>query len=369
MSSSRILWASLLLGLWLGPDPAAAQRIFGTVRDSETDRPLPGAHVFIAGSLLGTATGPGGEFRLDRVPAGSHRVVASMVGFARMAVDTTIGTGEVEINFSLPSRVIEAGAVEVIAHSDPKWAKRLKKFRAQFVGESEAAAYCVILNPEVLDFETRWWGRLAATASAPLIIENRWLGYRVTYHLTDFRHTAALVRYDGDPVFEELEPVNEEEQVRWQLNRIKAFNGSLRHFLLALVADSTREHGFHTYRRPSLEDPNRSAARFPVSAERLTGRSDSVGTVLRFSGYVEIIYDRELEDPAIMRAQGSHRYRRPAAQRSWIKLSDGPTKIDRLGSVVDPYGVTISGYLAFERVADELPKEYRPPGIFLIPGT
>jgi len=32
--------------------------------------------------------------------------------------------------------------------------------------------------------------------------------------------------------------------------------------------------------------------------------------------------------------------------------------VSRIG--YEPYGVTVSGYHAFERVADQLPKEYRP---------
>ena len=30
------------------------------------------------------------------------------------------------------------------------------------------------------------------------------------------------------------------------------------------------------------------------------------------------------------------------------------------GEVRDPYGLTVYGYFAFERVADDVPKEYRP---------
>jgi hypothetical protein len=47
-------------------------------------------------------------------------------------------------------------------------------------------------------------------------------------------------------------------------------------------------------------------------------------------------------------------------QRSWIKLTNGPTVVDQNGEVIDPYGVTVYGYFAFERIADDVPKEYRP---------
>ena len=47
-------------------------------------------------------------------------------------------------------------------------------------------------------------------------------------------------------------------------------------------------------------------------------------------------------------------------QTSWITMERGPTVVDYKGDILDPYGVTFSGYLAFERVADEVPKEFRP---------
>jgi hypothetical protein len=52
--------------------------------------------------------------------------------------------------------------------------------------------------------------------------------------------------------------------------------------------------------------------------------------------------------------------RGPRYQTSQFWLERGPATIDYKGDIVDPYGVTVSGYFAFERVGDQLPKEYRP---------
>ncbi|MBO6781274.1 MAG: carboxypeptidase-like regulatory domain-containing protein [Rhodothermales bacterium] len=348
----------------LGVVPEArCQDIFGVVTDAETGEPLPGAHVFVAGSLAGTATGTHGRFVLAGLPSGSHRVVASMLGYAPAAVDTMLFSSDLEVNFRLNPRVVPLDGLEVVARTDDRWQKNLERFTREFLGQSRTAGAARIINPEVLDFDRNWWGRLQATASAPLIIENRDLGYRTTYLLKDYDYTPSVLRYDGDPVFEELEPQSREEAEAWAALREQAFRGSFRHFLLALLADSTKEQGFHVYRRPSLNDPNRASMRFPLAPERLLGKADTAGVILRFNGFVEIIYEPELEEPAFLKKMGT--FRAPAAQTSWIRLSDGPTLIDWLGTVVDPYGVTVYGYLAFERVGDELPKEYRPPGIHL----
>ena len=42
------------------------------------------------------------------------------------------------------------------------------------------------------------------------------------------------------------------------------------------------------------------------------------------------------------------------------KQFDERSFVDYKGDVLDPYGVTFYGFLAYERVADELPREYRP---------
>lgn len=346
-----------------GPLPSGG--FFGRVRDAGTGRPLPGAHVFIAGSLMGTAADADGRFLLDGVPAGSHRVVASMLGFETASVDTTLAEGLIEINLSLTPRVIQAGAIEVVARQDEKWNRNLGRFKREFLGQSEAAAAGELVNPEVLDFESTWWGRLRARASAPLSIENRHLGYSVTYHLQDYDYTPSVLRYDDDPVFEELTAASAAEAAAWEENRRTAFRGSFRHFLLALLADSTESEGFRLFRRPSLESPVGSPYRFGVTPSRLLRDPDSVGVTLHFTGFIEIIYEPEEEESAFLKSQGL--LRPPAPQQSWIKLTNGPTRVDWLGSAIDPYGITVYGYLAFERVGDELPKEYRPPGVHLSP--
>jgi len=47
-----------------------------------------------------------------------------------------------------------------------------------------------------------------------------------------------------------------------------------------------------------------------------------------------------------------------AGAQFWLER--GPATVDYKGEVVERYGVTVSGYFGFERVADQVPKEYRP---------
>ena len=100
--------------------------------------------------------------------------------------------------------------------------------------------------------------------------------------------------------------------------------------------------------------------RFPVDPGDLfkPGSAPNEYT-LDFEGFVEIIFMGEVEDESYL-DWARQRGRSPKYQTSWIRLERGPTTFDWKGDVLDPYGVTFYGYLAFERVADEVPREYRP---------
>ncbi len=348
----------LPLTAWAQADYAA---LAGTVVDAETGEPLAGANVFIAASMMGTATDETGHFRLDRVPPGAHRLFVSMLGYEPASQDTLLREAQsYDFSFRLTPVVIEMGEVTVNAKEARRWQRRLRKFERLFLGESDNAALTRIVNPEVLSFESSW-GRLTATASRPLIIENKALGYRIQYFLKEFIRSGNTIKYDGEPLYEPLEPKHEEQAALWRANRRKAFFGSFRHYMLTLLDERWEEEGFLTFRRFSLEGLHTTRDRFGVDPKRLLrdGPSEQEKE-LRFGGYLEVLYINEREDEAFLRWQGRSAWHNPGNQRSWMKLNDGPTLVDQSGEVIDPYGVTVYGYFAFERIADELPKEYRP---------
>ena len=57
-------------------------RISGQVTSGESGRPLEGARVMVEGTRLGTATRGDGRYLITGVPAGTHRVRVTMLGFA-----------------------------------------------------------------------------------------------------------------------------------------------------------------------------------------------------------------------------------------------------------------------------------------------
>lgn len=357
------LWVTLLIAPPTSANAQSASRgtFVGSVRDAETGAALPGAHVFIATSMLGTTTDSTGHFRLAGIPLGAHRLYVSMLGYESATIDTLVQDASIDtLAVRLHPTVLSAGEATVTAERDPKWHGRLEKFERLFIGTSTRADRCTLQNPEVLSFETKWWGRFSAHAREPLIIENRALGYRIRYHLEEFHASGGTVRWDGEPFFQSLTPNDSAEAARWAAERQTAYAGSLRHFLRTLLARQTREEGFVVYRHPS--DAFRpTSSRFRVSADRLLDPlPDPSVSAMNFFGRLEIIYRDEPETDRFLHWQGTYYKRGPRFQTSYLELNEHPITIDADGEIVEPYGATAFGYFAFERLADAVPSGYRP---------
>ena len=360
----RFLLLSTGLLLLVAAAHAQTATLVGTVTDDEGE-PLVGAHVFIAVSMIGTTTDTEGGYRLTGVPLGAHRLYVSSLGFEPAGQDLLLREARVYTHdFVLQVDVIELEeGVVVEAEGDPNWKRRLEKFTRLFIGETPNAQETTILNPEVLSFSERG-GKFTAYTDDALLIENRALGYRVQYFLNDFVNERTRVRYDGEPLFEEMEPESDAQAAAWAANRRQAFIGSFRHFMLALLAGKTEEQGFTTYARQqdgmSPAGPQMSQNRYPIDANELLQPGEVAREkTLHFEGFVEVIFRGEKEDPAYLEWQQQSR-RRPKFQTSWLTMERGPTTVDYKGDILDPYAVTLMGYLAFERIADDVPKEYRP---------
>ncbi|MGF1671855.1 MAG: carboxypeptidase-like regulatory domain-containing protein, partial [Balneolaceae bacterium] len=125
-------------------EPVSAQNVVsslieGKVTNSETGMPLRGAHVFISGTTIGTATNAAGRYRLRGIPPGNQRLAISMIGYNRVTIDTLIHSGSTnEINIKMKPAVYELSPL-FVGNLDKKWERRLDRFYDLFIGESERA--------------------------------------------------------------------------------------------------------------------------------------------------------------------------------------------------------------------------------------
>ncbi len=82
--------------LFIGAAPLLAQgAVSGTVTDAESLAPVAGAQVFVAGTVIGTLSGPEGTYRLEGVPAGQQTVSVRLIGYRELSQTVTVQSGQV----------------------------------------------------------------------------------------------------------------------------------------------------------------------------------------------------------------------------------------------------------------------------------
>ena len=121
---SKIIHISwIMLTVLLLTSAAFAQgrgKLQGTVRDAETNEPLPGVNVFLVGTDLGAATDAQGRYFIINVPPGNYSLRASMIGYAQITkTGVLIEIGRTtDINFDLNTAAITGEEVTVVAERD-----------------------------------------------------------------------------------------------------------------------------------------------------------------------------------------------------------------------------------------------------------
>jgi hypothetical protein len=110
----RLFLLTLVLSLPLVVK-AQTGTIAGMVNDVSSGAALAGANVVVEGTNLGAAADDGGSYLIKNVPAGSHTVTASVIGYKSSSESVTIGRGTAVVNFSLTAGVLKMSALEVLA--------------------------------------------------------------------------------------------------------------------------------------------------------------------------------------------------------------------------------------------------------------
>jgi TonB-dependent receptor len=116
-----VLAFALLAMLTLAAMPLAAQggRIGGRILDAATGRPVAGARVALAGTARAAATGPDGTYLIQAVPAGTHTVTASHLGYSSKTVtDVRVGDAPVTLDITLATSVLSLDELVVTASAE-----------------------------------------------------------------------------------------------------------------------------------------------------------------------------------------------------------------------------------------------------------
>ncbi len=383
----RIAW-SLGLILLLAQASWAQLTIKGQIFGGKDQEPLQFANVFLSGTTKGTTTDQTGAFTLLNVPAGKFDLIVSYIGFATLK--TTVQTQEQKTyRFLLKPIDNQLDQINVKARRrrSPDWTKQLALFTDNFIGKSQNANQCRLLNPQVLSFDQRVES-LTVTAQEPLLIENKALGYRIKFQLDYFTYTYAsyLISYEGDPVFEALTPIDSVEAQRWKENRQKAYLGSMMHFGRALYHHQLVQEGFviqkvieQKNRRgdvklialpcdtsvevPSLTNPEKGVS-LPMASYNIlldSVHSTLLHPVIIFPDFVQVVYTKEREPYEFQRVRRSAKYDSDIIfQTSLIRMLEPSATIEANGQFWNPHSLRGEGYWTWELIADDLPFDYNP---------
>ncbi len=350
----------LLTLLFLAPFFVFAQQKFqltGSVTEKGTTI-IPGASVFIEGTTMGTQTDANGHYVLKNIPAGRHRLVASMVGYQPKMVLIDFPGNTTVLNFNLEEDNKTLDEVRVVGSQDKLWEKQFREFEKGFLGESYNRKEVFITNKEVVDF-TEMEDAFSAKASQPLQIINKSMGYKVTYFMDNFEKTNSLTSFKGLASLEKLVPEDAKQERKWKRNREEAYEGSLKHFLKALEDNRMEEEGFNAFllkpeylnnlRRGLFFDRN-NERHVAFKATELIGITSPDGlTTLNWKIPMEIVYNRKRATrPIFMDAPYPYT----------ILIPKGLIQVTSAGDLMNPYSIEMRGEMSKIGMADLLPLDF-----------
>ena len=347
MKTGKFILSILLPVLFLANNNFAQEYhsvIQGRVLEQATGAPLENVNVYISGTTWGTATDKNGYFRIRSLPAGTHEIVASMIGYeSDIKVLTVKENTTYEIEFKLKEASYELESVEVSGKSPDEWKRNFEVFRRRFLGETDFASECVIENPEYINLEWVNSHSLKAVAEKPIIIINNALGYKISCELVSFLWDtkSQRIKYTIRPSFTELKDTTGTLKEKWAKNRREVYNGSMDQFLKAAINNKTYETGFQVFldSTPSIEKKHLHHLDQPLI--KIIGNE----FILSFSDYIKIEY--VLNDPV-------------HPEVSWIKLIYPQVTLDKFGYPLEQVPFEVYGYWAQKGLADMLPKYYSP---------
>lgn len=217
-----------------------AQTIEGTVYDHKTRETIPGAVVYLYGTTLVTTSDRDGKFSLE-----VGRVINTTLEFSHLSYEPLSIEKPFEHKekaFYLKEKVSTLSEARVVADRYSR-EEKIRVFKEEFLGKSIAGKSCLILNEDdiVLDYDDET-NTFSGYSINPIVIENNYLAYRVTFDLHIFTirfsqntleiNKAESVLFKGSSFFIDQSPYN----IMFAKRRKEIYLRSSQYFWKNLVA-------------------------------------------------------------------------------------------------------------------------------------
>jgi len=355
---STFFFAALLV---LPAKPVLAQVfIQGTVQDELTGEPINGANVYIDGTTTGDNTGENGEFSFTTERSGEQVLVVSFIGYHTIRESVQIDEEDETLSLSFELRIEEYALEDIVITADNReWQRNFDDFRREFLGVTTFARNCEIVNKWAIDFLRKPDGELIATAREPVRVANRALGYWIEVELYDFNWK--LQNESGyflfrDIRFEEMEPQNDEQVRRWEVNREQAYQGSFRHFLISLYNDqlsrnrfSVVSHGGSSRTRIHQMERSMQVIQILMAYRIPAAELDESVKVYHLREPLDVLFG--------IRGMGTEQRARASITPN---TSNNTFIVHKNGYLIDGRSLTLGGVWKNTRISNMLPPDYLP---------
>jgi hypothetical protein len=321
--------------------------IEGIVTNINTEEPLQLVNVYLSGTTIGSSTSDSGRYCLEKVSEGTYQLIIQHIGYEIFVKNIQIEPEKkYVIDAKLVPKVYTIDDIEIQTTIPVEWQDHLEFFEQQFLGESDNADDCIILNPEVLDFNLNDdTEEFSATTDSIIRVKNNSLGYQINLVLAEFKCKKDFLSYYRIyPRFELLEAIDTDELEEWEDNRHKTYTTSRKHFFSALAKNKLSEENFKLLRSRSLSWIMKGRGQYvDENTLRISDTRSPMYKQFYLNDFLRISYPPEnINKPSI------------------IYLKQDFIVIDTLGNVLTPQVLEVTGDWYDRRVADMLPMDYQP---------
>ncbi len=323
----------------IAPDTPEVKIINGKILEAGTNKPVKSASIYFDGTLNGTTSDSTGSFTLYPGANRNAPVIISAVGYDSETV-TDFPSGKRAIVY-LSMKQYDLEAVTISASDGMSRKEKLRIFRREFLGTSENAKNCEIVNEDDITLSyNASTNTIKAFSDKPIIIRNKKLGYTLNFFPKELTFSPSQVKVHGYQFFEEDPTLAGNGKI--QKAREAAYSGSQIHFVRSLWNDGLKQNGFSLY----------------------TG-----GNEVTYNGR-EIAYKekRQIKYNSVIVSRNNEKYIH-LNEPVYIDYKGRTSRLNKLNSAgdglitpngySDPSALIWSGAIGMQRIGDALPLEYK----------
>ena len=340
-----------------------AQTLTGVVYDKATKQPVSGVYVYLDGTSIIDITASSGKFSLTPKQQINTKLVLRHLAYQTLIIEDPFVHLPDTIYLEEQMKILEEITVQADRFSRRQ---KLRAFREQFLGLTEAGRSCRIVNEDDIEI---WFNMatktLRASSDKPIEVINNYLGYTALFDLVDFKaeYTSVTlnptrcynVYYAVTTSFTDLRPDNR----RIKMRRDDVFEESSRNFFKCLAYDPFFRSD--TSSNPVFWVYERGAGEIDYNSYFTIIDTLSIKTI----HIPDSIIEKENPDNSLLIINVSHRVKEYPDNKyrryySNISLFTNNLLVDRYGNINQFDKVFFSGFMGLSRAGDMLPLDYMP---------